>query len=62
MVITIIFTSYVEMYGEFTDIYRIVIACTEMEIQIINQTPVFSSYKSFLSEWVTYTHIQTPPL
>jgi len=44
--------------SKFTDILlicicRIVIACTEMEIQI--QTPVFSGYKSFFVRPVTFS-------
>jgi len=47
--------TYVEIHRNFTDNCRIIIACTKMEIQIINQTPVFSSYSisPFLSDWVT---------
>jgi len=28
--------TYVKFYGDFTDVCRIVIACAEMEIQIVN--------------------------
>jgi len=48
------FITYVEIYGDFTDIYIIVTASTEMELQIVNQTPVLSDYKSLL---VTPGHI-----
>jgi len=34
--------------GDFTDICRIVIACTELEIQMINQTPVFLAKSLFI--------------
>jgi len=50
----IIFFPYVEIYRDFTDIYRIVVACIEMEIQIINQTPMFSGYNFLLSDRGTY--------
>ena len=38
--------DYVITGGDFTETYRIVIACTEMEIDTIKQTHVFSGYKS----------------
>ena len=37
---------YAEIYGNFTETYRIVIAYTEMEIDIIKQTCVLFGYKS----------------
>jgi len=40
--------SNVEIHGEFTDIYRFSIACTEMEIQITNQTPISSPFLSHI--------------
>ena len=40
---------------DFTETYRIVIAYTEMEIDIIKQTHVFSGYKSLLK---VYCHEQ----
>jgi len=37
---------YAEIYGNFTETYRIVIAYTEMDIDIIKQSHVFYGYKS----------------
>ena len=48
------FLSHVEIYGDFTEAYRIVIAYTEIEIHIIKQEHVFSGYKPYLSDRVTY--------
>jgi len=45
------FITYIEIHGDFTDIFRIAIACTETEIQAINQTPVLNP---FLSDRVIY--------
>jgi len=39
-----------------TCICRIVIAYTEMELEIIYQISAFSGYKSFLSDRVTYSY------
>jgi len=36
------FFTYAEIYGDFIETYRIVIVHTEMEIDIIKQTHVFS--------------------
>ena len=45
--------TYAEIYGDFTETYNIVIAYTELDIDIIKQTRVFSSYNPFLSDQVT---------
>jgi len=41
------------MHGDFNKSYRIVIAYTEMEIDIIKQTHVFFGYKSL---FITLDH------
>ena len=41
------FVTYAEIYGDFTESYRIVIAYTKMEIDIIKYACI-SSYKSLL--------------
>ena len=51
------FITYVEIYGEFTETCRIVIAYTVMDIHIIKQTHVFSSYKP---HFVRLGHIYRP--
>ena len=45
------FATYVEIYGYFTETYRIVIAYTEMEIDVIKQKQLAVSL--FLSDQVT---------
>jgi len=52
------FITYIEIYGDFTGIYRIFIACTELKIQIINQKPVFLAISPFLSDWATLVCVQ----
>jgi len=37
--------TYVEIYGDFTDAYRIGIVYTEIEIHIVKQEHAFSGYK-----------------
>jgi len=40
MIITCkIFITYAQIQGDFINIYRIIIACIKMEIQITNKTP-----------------------
>ena len=41
------FTTYVEICGNFTEAYRIIIAFTEIEIQIVKQEHVFFGYKPY---------------
>ena len=41
------FITYVEIYGDFTEAYRIVIAYTEIEIHIVKREHVFSGYKPY---------------
>jgi len=36
---------------------RIVIACTDMELQITNQTPIFLAISPFLLDQVTYIDV-----
>jgi len=42
------------MHGDSTDICRIVVACTEMELQIVKQMSVFSDYKSLFVRPVAF--------
>ena len=51
------FITYAAIYGDFTEIYRIGIAYTEMEVHAIKRTRVFLGYKPLLSDWVTYVHL-----
>jgi len=45
--------TYAKIYGDFNETYRIVIAYTEMEIDIIKQTHVFSGYKyACITNWM----------
>ena len=39
--------SYVEIYGDFTEAYRLVIAYTEIEIHIVKQEHAFSGYMPY---------------
>jgi len=35
------------MYGDFNEVYRIIIAITETEIHIVKRAHIFSSYKPY---------------
>jgi len=41
------FITYAEMYGDFNETYRIIIANTETEIHIVKRAHIFSGYKPY---------------